>query len=142
MHVLTKSEQVRNLLQDYLTTQERTAASIQTDDRTAANIMFPNHMREKSKNKKTLFSFTDVPEDAELDAAYSGVESSLESSFRRNSASAGKDILLHSSLVDKYASGMASKRHKLLVKPDAYNVSVLLRPTMAFLVRLREVFPN
>ncbi|CDS07546.1 hypothetical protein LRAMOSA01495 [Lichtheimia ramosa] len=134
--------EVRNLLQDYLTTQERTAASIQTDDKTAANIMFPNHMREKSKNKKKLFSFTDVPEDAELDEAYSGVESSLESSFRRNSATARKDILLHSSLVDKYASGMASKRHKLLVKPDAYNVSVLLRPTMAFLVRLREVFPN
>lgn len=101
--------------------------------------------REKSRQ---LFKFTDTPEDDSLQEAYNDVQRKLFSSFKKQlpgfdmTENSKLDPLLHSSIVDKYASDMASKSHRLLVKPDAYNVSVLLKPTMAFLERLREVFPN
>ncbi|KAI9311522.1 Sec8 exocyst complex component-specific domain-containing protein [Dichotomocladium elegans] len=138
--------EIRNILQDYLTTEERGAPSTAinvsvSEDTSSIKSVFKNPHEKKIQ----LFSFIDVPEDPALDMAYKNVQTNLYSAFKQQSkrVPAGKqDAILHSSLVDKYASDMASKRHKLLVKPDAYNVSVLLQPTMAFLVRLRDVFPN
>lgn len=104
----------------------------------------------ENTNSRQLFRFTDTPEDKDLDETYkTKVQQRLYNAFKKqvpgfNAATASKhhDPLLHSSIVDRYASDMASKGHKLLVKPDVYNVSVLLKPTMAFLERLREVFPS
>jgi exocyst complex component 4 len=45
-------------------------------------------------------------------------------------------------VVDMFANTLTVKEHKLLIKPNAYNVSVLLKPTMSFLQRLREIFPK
>ncbi|KAI7857397.1 Sec8 exocyst complex component-specific domain-containing protein [Circinella umbellata] len=130
--------EVRTLLQDYLSSQDRTLQKKTID------INFFTFSRDKSK---PLFSFTENPQDKELDDAYSAVQSNLYTSLRKQVPGFDKDFvkqdsMLHSSIIDKYASDMAYRGHKLLIKPDAYNVSVLLQPTMAFLVRLRQVFPN
>lgn len=83
-----------------------------------------------------------------MSVEYKAVQDKLYTSFKKQVpgfdlyGAQNQDPLLHSSIVDKYASDMASKSHKLLVKPDAYNVSVLLKPTVAFLERLKEVFPS
>ncbi|ORY92249.1 hypothetical protein BCR43DRAFT_508347 [Syncephalastrum racemosum] len=134
--------EIRSLLQDYLTSEDHTPANLQVDDGIGKS-MFGS--REKSRQ---LFKFTDTPEDNNLQEAYNEVQRKLFTSFKKQlpgfdmTENSKLDPLLHSSIVDKYASDMASKSHRLLVKPDAYNVSVLLKPTMAFLERLREVFPN
>jgi exocyst complex component 4 len=36
----------------------------------------------------------------------------------------------------------AGKRHRLLIRPDAFHVSVLFQPTLAFLDRITEVLPS
>ncbi|KAI9250189.1 Sec8 exocyst complex component-specific domain-containing protein [Phascolomyces articulosus] len=130
--------EIRTLLQDYLSSQERTLQKKTID------INFFTFSRDKNK---PLFSFTESPQDQELDQAYQRVQSNLYSSLKKQVPGFDKDFInsdsvLHSSIIDKYASDMAYRGHKLLIKPDAYNVSVLLQPTMAFLVRLRQVFPS
>ncbi|KAI8146190.1 hypothetical protein BJV82DRAFT_600834 [Fennellomyces sp. T-0311] len=130
--------EIRTLLQDYLSSQER---SLQ---KKAMDSSFFSFARDKSR---PLFSFTESPQDKELDDAYQKVQSNLYTSLKKQVAGFSKgftkqDSMLHSSIIDKYATDMAYKGHKLLIKPDAYNVSVLLQPTMGFLVRLREVFPS
>ncbi|KAI9491703.1 Sec8 exocyst complex component-specific domain-containing protein [Zychaea mexicana] len=130
--------EIRTLLQDYLSIQDRTLQKKTID------INMFTFSRDKSQS---LFSFTESPQDKELDQAYSKVQTNLYASLKKqvsgsNKGFAKQDSLLHSSIIDKYASDMAYRGHKLLIKPDAYNVSVLLQPTMAFLVRLREVFPS
>jgi exocyst complex component 4 len=41
---------------------------------------------------------------------------------------------------DNQFSGVV-QRHRLLVRPDAFNVSVLFQPTLAFLSRVSEILP-
>jgi exocyst complex component 4 len=36
----------------------------------------------------------------------------------------------------------AGQRHRLLIRPDAFHVSVLFQPTLAFLDRVSEVLPS
>ena len=36
----------------------------------------------------------------------------------------------------------AGQHHRLLIKPDAFHVSVLFQPTLAFLERVRAVLPS
>lgn len=40
------------------------------------------------------------------------------------------------------SSGMATGHHRLLVKPDAFNISVLFVPALAFVDRVRAVMPS
>lgn len=104
-----------------------------------------NKYRGKRDNPKQLFTFAEAADDVDLDESYDGLKQKLFLSYRKQVPEF--DLLkpntsLHSTIVDKYANDMSSKGHKVLVKPDAYNVSVLLKPTMSFLQRLKEVFPN
>jgi exocyst complex component 4 len=102
-----------------------------------------NAFRGKREKTKQLFTFAEASEDTALDELYDELKRKLFVSYRKQVP--GYDSsksTLHSTIVDKYANDMSSKGHKVLVKPDAYNVSVLLKPTMSFLQRLREVFPN
>ena len=49
-------------------------------------------------------------------------------------------MLLTSVGGDNQFSAVA-QRHRLLVRPDAFNVSVLFQPTLAFLSRVSEILP-
>lgn len=129
--------EIRSLLQDYLTSSEQSIVS--------ANEPGSNKYRGKRENSKQLFSFAEAAEDLDLDESYDGLKQKLFLSYRKQVPEI--DLLkpnaaLHSTIVDKYANDISSKGHKVLVKPDAYNVSVLLKPTMSCLQRLKDVFPN
>lgn len=129
--------EIRSILQDYLTSQDQAIVSV--NDPASASAFRGN--RDKPKQ---LFTFAEAAEDTELDESYDELKKKLFSSYKKqvsgfNFSDSSKP---HSTIVDKYANDMSSKGHKVLVKPDAYNVSVLLEPTMCFLQRLREVFPN
>lgn len=130
--------EIRSILQDYLTSQDQTIVSV--NDPAASKDTF----RGKRDNPKQLFTFAEASEDTELDEEYDDLKRKLFLSYKKqvpgfNYSDSSKP---HSTIIDKYANDMSSKGHKVLVKPDAYNVSVLLKPTMSFLQRLREVFPN
>lgn len=60
------------------------------------------------------------------------------SSSIMNSASAATTT----AAADGTAAGIGGGSHKTLVRPDAFNVSVLFGPTLAFLERVRQVMPN
>ncbi|KAG1428818.1 hypothetical protein G6F57_023173 [Rhizopus arrhizus] len=91
--------------------------------------------------QKQLFSFLETTEDPQVEDAYSELENRLFVSFKKQILGFSGDRP-HSTIIDKYANDISSKGYKVLVKPDAYNVSVLLSPTMAFLNRVKEVFPS
>ncbi|KAG0169785.1 hypothetical protein DFQ29_009538 [Apophysomyces sp. BC1021] len=140
--------EIRLLLQDYLTSRERSSSSLQQTVVTPDNASARSGVSTSREQNNQMFKFTEALENSELESAYQNVRVTLQNAFKKQvhgfaSADNKKsDLVLHSSIIDKYANDMVSKGHKLLVKPDAYNVSVLLKPTMAFLQRLREVFPN
>ncbi|KAI9476110.1 MAG: Sec8 exocyst complex component-specific domain-containing protein [Benjaminiella poitrasii] len=131
--------EIRSLLQDYLTSSDQNIVSV-NESSTVKNF---SGKREKPKQ---LFTFAETSEDVELNEAYDKLKQKLFLSYRKQvpgfNSSKSSNTTHHSTIVDKYANDMSSKEHKVLVTPDAYNVSVLLKPTMAFLQRLREVFPN
>ncbi|KAI8994873.1 Sec8 exocyst complex component-specific domain-containing protein [Pilobolus umbonatus] len=129
--------EVRSLLQDYLTNQDQAIVSV--DSNTTKKTY-----RGKRDKPKQLFSFAEVSQNPELDESYDALKKKLFNSFKRqatNADSAGNRSY-HGITIDKYANDMSSKGHKILVKPDAYNVSVLLKPTLCFLQRVKEVFPS
>jgi exocyst complex component 4 len=129
--------EIRSILQDYLTNQDQTIVSVNDPGTT-------NTFRGKRDNPKQLFTFAEASEGTELGEEYDDLKRKLFLSYKKqvpgfNYSDSSKP---HSTIIDKYANDMSSKGHTVLVKPDAYNVSVLLKPTMSFLQRLREVFPN
>lgn len=126
--------EIRSILQDYLTSSDQSIVSV-NDPASAKKF------RGKRDNPKQLFTFAEATENAQLEESYDDLKRKLLLSYKKQMPGLDNKTL-HSTIVDKYANDMSSKGHKVLVKPDAYNVSVLLKPTMSFLQRLREVFPN
>ncbi|RCH94117.1 hypothetical protein CU098_003961, partial [Rhizopus stolonifer] len=95
----------------------------------------------QDKRDMQIFTFSEVPQNNQVEDAYSNLKDRLFVSFKKQVPEFSEDTQ-HSTIIDKYANDVSSKGYKVLVKPDAYNVSVLLSPTMAFLNRVKEVFPN
>ncbi|KAI8878211.1 hypothetical protein K501DRAFT_196399 [Backusella circina FSU 941] len=132
-------QEIRSILQDYLTNQDQAIVSVNESSHVS-------QFRSKRDKKQQLFSFGEALGDDDLEDTYDTIKNQLYTSFKKQVS--GFDysdpfkIANRSTLIDKYANDISSKGHKLLIKPDAYNVSVLLKPTMAFLHRLKEVFPN
>ncbi|KAI8063832.1 Sec8 exocyst complex component-specific domain-containing protein [Gongronella butleri] len=132
--------EIRALLQDYLTTQER---------RTAQQSAMAASMDPNQSKKQNLFRLTDADGNKQVDSSYQAIQDMLYNNYRKmvpeltavNELVSGS--VMHSNIIDKYSTNMLLRgSYKLLVKPDPYNVSVLLKPTMVFLDRLRQVFPN
>ncbi|CEI89960.1 hypothetical protein RMCBS344292_04296 [Rhizopus microsporus] len=126
--------EIRSILKDYLTSQEQSIVSV---DEPGTKKGF----QDKRDMQKQLFSFLETTEDPQVEDAYSELENRLFVSFKKQILGFSGDRP-HSTIIDKYANDISSKGYKVLVKPDAYNVSVLLSPTMAFLNRVKEVFPS
>ncbi|CAO3657286.1 unnamed protein product [Mucor hiemalis] len=126
--------EIRSILQDYLTSQDQAIVSV--------NEGPGNTFGGKRDNPRQLFTFAEAAEDVALEDSYEELNRKLFVSYKKQVPGFDVADKPHSTIVDKYANDMSSKGHKVLVKPDAYNVSVLLKPTMSFLQRLREVFPN
>lgn len=56
------------------------------------------------------------------------------------------NTVIATSSADDRSTGVAEQQvrgvHRLLVKPDAFNVSIMFAPTLAFLERMKEVLPR
>ncbi|KAI8340907.1 Sec8 exocyst complex component-specific domain-containing protein [Chlamydoabsidia padenii] len=141
--------EIRSLLQDYLTTQERRAAAAQSNSFLTKDDSSSASLARSQIKSKSLFKFTDASESKEVEIDYQPIQDTLYTSYRKmvpDLASCPELVsgtVMNSNIVDRFSTNMMARgSHKLLVTPDAYNVSVLLKPTMAFLDRLRQVFPN
>ncbi|OBZ83789.1 putative exocyst complex component sec8 [Choanephora cucurbitarum] len=125
--------EIRSILQDYLTSSDQNIVSVNED----------KPYRGKRDNPRQMFTFADAAGDENLDESYENLRKTLLMSYKKQVPGfSGSNASIHSIIVDKYGNDISSKSYKVLVKPDAYNVSVLLKPTMAFLNRLRQVFPS
>ncbi|KAI9249990.1 Sec8 exocyst complex component-specific domain-containing protein [Sporodiniella umbellata] len=122
--------EVRAILKEYLTSQEQSIVSV---DEPSLKKGF------QEKREQDMFSFSKVPQDSWIEDSYGPLRERLLSHYKKQVPSFSEDT---HTMIDKYAHTISSKGYKVLVKPDAYNVSVLLSPTMAFLNRIKEVFPN
>ncbi|KAI8380409.1 Sec8 exocyst complex component-specific domain-containing protein [Blakeslea trispora] len=127
--------EIRSILQDYLTSSDQNIVSVNED----------KPYRGKRDNPRQMFTFAEAIGDEHLDESYETLKKTLFMSYKKQVPGfnlSNPNGSVHSIIVDKYANDISSKGYKVLVKPDAYNVSVLLKPTMAFLNRLRQVFPS
>ena len=75
-----------------------------------------------------------------------GLVSSGTASLADNSASLTSGHVAANSVLSITLGGedrsAASAGHRLLIKPDAFNVSVLFQPTLAFLDRVQVIMPS
>ncbi|KAI8991536.1 Sec8 exocyst complex component-specific domain-containing protein [Mycotypha africana] len=139
--------EIKSLLQDYLTNSYQNIVSVNDP------VVNTNASNNISQNKFFSFaaetayddSYTNDRNDEDTEATYDDLKQKLFLTFKRKQIP-GFDpstIHTHSTIIDKYAiNNMSSKGHKVLIKPDAYNVSILLKPTMSFLSHVKEVFPD
>ncbi|CAO3591713.1 unnamed protein product [Absidia cylindrospora] len=141
--------EIRSLLQDYLTTQERRAAAAQSNSFLLHEDPANNTSPRSQIKSKSLFKFTDASESKVVETEYQPIQDILYSNYRKMVPDLGASeelvpgTVMSTNIVDRFSTNMMARgSHKILVNPDAYNVSVLLKPTMAFLERLRQVFPN
>jgi exocyst complex component 4 len=142
-------DQIRTILHDYLSDRERTSPNNLHSPTSKVNDSFKQRSQLKTRDRtKQLFKFVNEGEDPALHRAYNTIKSDVQTSLKRQIQNfAPVDSKQHSTnyqsiVVDMFANTLVVKEHKLLIKPNAYNVSVLLKPTMSFLQRLKELFPK
>ncbi|KAI8579746.1 hypothetical protein K450DRAFT_271588 [Umbelopsis ramanniana AG] len=141
--------EIRTILHDYLSDRERTSPNNLHTPISKVNEGLKQHSPSKGRDRsKQLFKFVNEGEDPALHRAYNTIKSDVQTSLKRQihsftPADAKQQSTNYQSIVvDMFANTLTVKEHKLLIKPNAYNVSVLLKPTMSFLQRLREIFPK
>lgn len=140
--------EIRTILHDYLSDRERTSPNNLHTPISKVNDGLKERSSSKSRDRsKQLFKFVNEGEDETLDRAYNTIKSNVQTTLKRQISHFPSDLKQQSTnyqsvVVDVFANTLVVKEHKLLIKPSAYNVSVLLKPTMAFLQRLKEIFPK
>ncbi|GAB5587183.1 exocyst subunit [Umbelopsis nana] len=129
--------EIRTILHDYLSDRQRTSPNKLYTPISKVNDGMKNHSRSKSRDRsKQLFKFVNEGEDPALHRAYNTIKSDVQSSLKRQihnftPANSKQQSTNHQSVVvDMFANTLIVKEHKLLIKPNAYNVSVLLKPTI------------
>ncbi|CAG8438987.1 8342_t:CDS:10 [Ambispora gerdemannii] len=135
--------ELRTLLRDYITDDERDSASFTTPVATINDMMRDRRGRDRTKQ---IFKFSDIDatSNIELDDQYeSDINSMLQKSLPNLFAKLPDEKPPTSVLVvDKFANTNISVGHRLVVRPDAFNVSVLFKPTLIFLDKVREIVPS
>ncbi|CAG8500956.1 8518_t:CDS:10 [Ambispora leptoticha] len=135
--------ELRTLLRDYITDDERETVSFTTPVATINDMMRDRRGRDRTKQ---IFKFSDVDmtSNIELDDQYeSDINSMLQKSLPNLFAKLPDEKSPTSVLVvDKFANTNISVGHRLVVRPDAFNVSVLFKPTLVFLDKVREIIPS
>ncbi|GAA97566.1 uncharacterized protein L969DRAFT_42229 [Mixia osmundae IAM 14324] len=137
--------EVRALLNDYLTGDEQATVSsrfpMQTINeilragRYARNASKPLY-RSKDSDGKERAKELKAHEDSlmrALRASVPGLVTSLNEATSTAVTSAGDE---------RYGFKRIGETHRILLRPDAFNVSILFGPTLAFLDRIREVLPD
>ncbi|CAG8550348.1 2665_t:CDS:10 [Diversispora eburnea] len=109
--------EVRTLLRDYITDDER---------------------------ETQMFKFGDVDatSNTTLDNQYEiEVKSYLQNSLPELFSKVPDERQLSVFVVDRFANTNITAGHRLVVYPDAFNVSVLFKPTLAFLEKVKTIIP-
>ncbi|PWN54385.1 hypothetical protein IE53DRAFT_323094 [Violaceomyces palustris] len=145
--------EVRTLLHDYLMDDEQSSSSRNAIISVNDVLRDGRFGRDRSKQ---LFKLSDSGvkpgrrdnailrrhEDAltaSLRASVPGLVSSIEGPAGSSHQSRHNQVVVSSTRSDEQYAGAG---HRLLVKPDAFNVSVLFQPALAFIQRVEQVMPS
>lgn len=136
--------EIRGLLHDYLTSEEQGVVARNPISSINEILRDSKFSRDKSKY---VFRFADtdvkfttktlkIHEDELLrvlkDTMPGLVQGSIENSAQTTTFNFGSD--------DRMLGN--TQHHRILIKPDAFHVNVLFRPTLAFLHRVAEILPS
>ncbi|RHZ59662.1 hypothetical protein Glove_362g4 [Diversispora epigaea] len=133
--------EVRTLLRDYITDDERETVSTNAPETSIHDLIADKKSRDATKQ---MFKFGDVDatSNANLDDQYeSEVKSHLQSSLPELFSKVPDERQLSVFVVDRFANTNITAGHRLVVYPDAFNVSVLFKPTLAFLEKVKTIIP-
>ncbi|CAG8528495.1 3438_t:CDS:10 [Paraglomus brasilianum] len=132
--------ELRALLRDYITDDEREKDIFATPSATMNDLIKEKKPRDRSKQ---LFKFSDTDQTTTivLDKQYNEditkvLQKSLPDIFGKTN---GDRIVLSGLVVDKFANTNMTVGHRLVVRPDPFNVSVLFEPTMVFLNNVKNI---
>ncbi|KAJ7596856.1 exocyst complex component sec8 [Mycena floridula] len=144
---MTIQAEIRTLIYDYLTSEEQGTVSGRNPLSSINEILRDGRFsRDKSDKSKAVFRFADTdaklttkilkPHEDELtrilkDTMPGLVQGSVDAA-QATLSSVGTDL-------DRVGGG---QHHRLLIKPDAFHVSVLFQPTLAFLDSVSMVMPS
>lgn len=151
--------EVRALLHDYLTDEQHGAGASARNPIVSVNEVLRVGGR-PARDGKALFKFADSDKRAahkELKAVEDDVHRALKAALPGlmsdtvavpSASSQGGQVIVnalarHEERRTDGATAAAQQQHhhRVLVAPDAFNVSVLFGPTLAFITRAREVMP-
>ncbi|CAB4383870.1 unnamed protein product [Rhizophagus irregularis] len=131
--------EVRTLLRDYITEDERESVSDNNPEASFQDMIKDKRARDSSKQ---LFRFGDSVPNKELDKYYErDVSTVLKESLPEVFTKVPDERQLSVFVVDRFANTNMTAGHRLVVKPDAFNVSVLFKPTLAFLDKVKTIIP-
>lgn len=130
---LLQSE-IRSLLHDHLATNGNLGQRTRQENDPNMNIFKP---QPRDRNKR-LFKMSDTDSNStematERDDLEAILKTSVPGLVGKNAQSTKQD---RDTIADISATG-----HKLLVEPSVFNMGILLKPSLDFLTRLREVVP-
>lgn len=141
---LSVQAETRTLIYDYLTSEEQGMVSRRNPITSIHEILREGKFtRDKSKSvfrfadtdtklaAKVLRSHEDELTKVLKDTMPGLVQGSAENTVQTTLSNVGMD--------DRLGAG---QHHRLLIKPDAFHVSVLFQPTLAFLDRIVDVLPS
>ncbi|KAF9231597.1 Sec8 exocyst complex component-specific domain-containing protein [Melanogaster broomeanus] len=137
--------EVRTLLHDYLTDEERSAVAGRNPITSINEVLREGRFTRDRLKGIFRFSDTDTKTTGKIlrkheDELMRALRDTMPGLVQSSSENMGQSIL---STVgsDERALG-AGQHHRLLIKPDAFHVSVLFQPTLAFLGRVANVLPD
>ncbi|CAG8595158.1 9440_t:CDS:10 [Acaulospora colombiana] len=133
--------EVRTLLRDYITDDERESMTINVPEASIQDSITEKKPRDISKQ---LFRFGDVDgaSNTDLDKHYdSDIKSYLQNSLPELFSKVPDERQLSVFVVDRFANTNITAGHRLVIKPDAFNVTTLFKPTLAFLEKVKIIIP-
>ncbi|EGO02554.1 hypothetical protein SERLA73DRAFT_165642 [Serpula lacrymans var. lacrymans S7.3] len=137
--------EVRTLLHDYLTNDGQSSVAGRNPISSINEVLRDGRFnRDKSK---TVFRFADT--DTKLtNKILKKHEDELARALKdtmpglvQNSTESTVQAMLSTVGTDDRLTGL-SQHHRLLIRPDAFHVSVLFQPTLTFLSRISEILPS
>ncbi|KAG1757763.1 Sec8 exocyst complex component-specific domain-containing protein [Suillus lakei] len=137
--------EVRTLLHDYLTDEEQGSVAGRNPISSINEVLREGRFTRDKQKSVFRFADTDMKSTGKVlrrhedeltrvlrDTMPGLVQNSSESAVQATLSTVGTDDRLLS----------VGQHHRLLIKPDAFHVSVLFQPTLAFLNRVTEILPN
>ncbi|KAH7930548.1 exocyst complex component sec8 [Leucogyrophana mollusca] len=137
--------EVRTLLHDYLTDEEQSSVAGRNPISSINEVLREGRFtRDKSK---AVFRFADTDMKLATKALrrhedeLTRVLKDIMPGLVQNSSDTAVQATLSSVGTDDRLLGVG-QHHRLLIRPDAFHVSVLFQPTLAFLNRVSEILPS